>query len=69
MGGLSIVKSLAEYQFPEGEPAYTQTVLDRLHSYELEHSQDKTVKPLALQRIIKKNPAIAKGLEDLKKAK
>lgn len=63
LGGYAILKSLTEYEFPDGEPEYTATVLENIEENEKKLSNSDEIKPLAIHRILKANPDLAKELK------
>lgn len=56
LGGLAILKALTEFDFPDGEPAYTKEVLDNIHAFE--KKETGAVKPMAIERIRAKHPEL-----------
>ena len=62
LAGLAILKTLSEYSFPEDETEYRQFMKERLDKYELEKSKADEIKPVAIKRIMKKNPQFAAEL-------
>lgn len=56
LGGLAVLKGLAEFDFPEGEPAYTKEVIDVIDSFE--RKETGSVKPMAIERIRAENPEL-----------
>lgn len=69
LAGLAILKTLSEYSFPEDETEFTQFMKDKLDRLELEKSKAAEVKPVAIRRIMKKNPEFAKEYEKIIKKK
>lgn len=63
LGGLAILKSLAEYEFPTGEPDYTVQVLENIRNHESKNSSDGLSTQMAINRIMDKNPEIKKALD------
>ena len=63
LGGLAILKSLTEFEFPKGEPEYTTDVLSMLRAHDKEHSPDASATQMAIHRIMANNPKIKAALE------
>ncbi len=61
LGGLAILKALTEFDFPDGEPAYTKEVLDVINAHE--KKETGKVKTMAIERIRADNPQLFEGAE------
>lgn len=62
MAGIAILKTLASFEFPDGEPAYTEEVAQRIN--ERMH-QGKEPEAIGIDRILNQRPDFAKELENV----
>lgn len=59
------MKSFVEFEFPEGEPEYTNIVLENIKQYESETLKTHDAGVMAIDRLMGKNPELKKALDAL----
>lgn len=63
MAGIAILKTLASFEFPEGEPKYTQEVHERIHKHLADLNGEDGVELMGIERILNDHPEFEKELE------
>jgi hypothetical protein len=65
MAGLAILKTLAAFTFPEGEPDFTNEVAEIVRKNARDTLGKESLEDIGIERICEKNPKFAQELDNL----